>query len=135
MRVQVVGTLSPDAKKGNPKAAPTTSPPSMSLEDPRVLSQRGAQHLLILVLVSIASFSLNAFLLRRVFHNVEVDAALGLLFLSAVFSAVSLALLVPSEDPTTGSLAAGRVLAFFFVFLLPGLLIGLLLFAVLPRRN
>ena len=44
MRVQVVCTLTPDAKKGNPKAALTTSPPSMSLQQPRVLSQHGVQH-------------------------------------------------------------------------------------------
>lgn len=43
MRVQVMCTLTPDAKKGNPKAARTTSPPSMSLQQPRVLNQRGAQ--------------------------------------------------------------------------------------------
>lgn len=91
-------------------------------------------NLLILVVVNIASFSLGAFLLRRAFRNVEADAALGLLVLTAVISALSLALLIPSKDPTAGSIAPDRVLAFGF-FLAPGLLIGLLLFAILPRRS
>lgn len=44
---QVVCSLTPDAKKGNPKAAPTPSPRSMSLRPARVLSTQsaGAQHM------------------------------------------------------------------------------------------
>lgn len=33
----------PDAKRGNPKAAPIPSPPSTSLQPPPVFNQRGAQ--------------------------------------------------------------------------------------------
>lgn len=97
--------------------------------------EEGAEigNLMILVLVGVASFSLHAVLLRRVFR-VQADTALGLLPLTALLSAISLALLIPSEDPTASSLAIDRVLAFLFVFLLPGLLVGLLLFAILPRR-
>lgn len=99
--------------------------------------EEGAEigNLMILVLVGVASFSLHAVLLRRAFRDVQADTALGLLFLSAVLSAISLALLIPSKDPTASSLAIDRILAFFFVFLLPGLLVGLLLFAVIPRRS
>ena len=43
MRVQDECTLTPDAKKGNPKAAPIPSPPSTSLQRPPVFNQRGAQ--------------------------------------------------------------------------------------------
>jgi hypothetical protein len=43
LREQVACTLTPHAKKGNPKAAPNPSPRSMSLQQPRVLNQRGAQ--------------------------------------------------------------------------------------------
>ncbi len=45
MRVRVACTLSPDAKKGNPKAAPP-SPSSMSLGPARVFTQHGAQQVL-----------------------------------------------------------------------------------------
>jgi len=43
LRVQVPSTLTPDANKGNPKAAPIPSPRSMSLQRPPVFNQRGAQ--------------------------------------------------------------------------------------------
>lgn len=90
-------------------------------------------NLMILVLVNVASFSLHAVLLKRAFHDVDVDTAVGLLFLCAVLSAISLAVLIPS-DQSAGLLAIDRVLSLFFIFLLPGLLIGLLLVAVIPRR-
>jgi len=41
--VQDACTLTPDANKGQPEGAPTTSPCSMSLNQPRVFNQRGAQ--------------------------------------------------------------------------------------------
>ena len=44
MRVTVVCTLSPGAKKGNPKAALTPSPSPVSLRHRRVFIVRGAQH-------------------------------------------------------------------------------------------
>ena len=44
LRVQDACTLTPDANKHNPKAAPNPSPPSTSLQQPPVFNQRGAQH-------------------------------------------------------------------------------------------
>jgi hypothetical protein len=99
--------------------------------------ESGAQigNVLVLAVVGIVSLSIGAVLLRRIFHGISAEAAIGLLSLSAVISALSLALLIPSEESDVASLAPDRVLAIFFLFALPGLLIGLLVYAVLPRRS
>lgn len=92
-------------------------------------------NLIILILVNVVTFSLHAALLRRAFHDVEADTAVGLLFLCAVLSAISLAMLIPFEGPPAGFFVIDRVVSLFLVFLLPGFLIGVLLLALIPRRR
>jgi len=109
---------------------------AIALASPQT-GEEGAEigHILLLVVVGVGSLAVDAVLLRRVFRRIEPHTAVGMMSLSAALTSIALALALPSNDPTTGSLELARLLAIFFLFLLPGLLVGLLLFAVLPRSQ
>lgn len=85
-----------------------------------------------LFIVITLSFSLSAVLLRSSSRRVPSDVAVGLFFTSAMISAVLLSFLIPSDFG--GPFVLDRLLALFLIQL-PGVFVGLLLFAVLaPRR-
>jgi hypothetical protein len=87
----------------------------------------------LLFMAAVVGYCLAAVLLRLVFSDIRARGALSVLALNSIASTVALSELFASSDPLGGPFILSRLLG-VFALLMPGLLSGVVVYTIIPRR-